>query len=175
MNIYYTYAYLREDGTPFYIGKGKDDRINKKRSFELPPAERRIFLKRNLTEDEALKHEQYIIDVIGKENLINKTTGGQGISGLRHTPETVEKIRRAATGRVKTPEEIEKWKETRRRNGKKRVYGPLSEETKKKMSEAQTGRRHSDETRRKMSETAKRDKRIDNLRSGTQILTTDPK
>jgi hypothetical protein len=47
---YYTYAYLREDGTPYYIGKGKAGRINNTlHTIHLPvKEERRIFLKKNL-------------------------------------------------------------------------------------------------------------------------------
>ena len=82
---YYTYAYLREDGTPYYIGKGKGNRIHSKsnRVFNPPPKERRIFLKKNLTEDQAFSHEIYMIDVFGRKDLgtgilHNKSDGGIG-------------------------------------------------------------------------------------------------
>jgi len=61
--MYYTYAYLREDGTPYYIGKGSGDRINKNhgRPCNKPPLDRRIKLKTNLTEEESFRHEEYMI------------------------------------------------------------------------------------------------------------------
>jgi len=155
MNEYYTYAYLREDGTPFYIGKGKGSRINKKRNFELPPLERRIYLKQNLTEEQALRHERYIIHLIGKDNLINRTLGGQGISGFTHSSETKEKIRQCALNQPKkSPETIAKWRETKRKNNKKRTYGPVSEETREKMRQAHLGKKHSPETIAKMRDIA---------------------
>jgi hypothetical protein len=48
MNFYYTYAYLREDGTPYYIGKGKGNRIKSKQRNINPPKNnsRIIFLKK---------------------------------------------------------------------------------------------------------------------------------
>ena len=82
---YYTYAYLREDGTPYYIGKGKGNRIHSKsnRVFNPPPKERRIYLKQNLTEEEAFKHEVYMIYIFGRKDLRtgilhNKSNGGVG-------------------------------------------------------------------------------------------------
>jgi hypothetical protein len=84
---YYTYAYLREDRTPYYIGKGKGNRAFRKRKGSYPPPKNRILiLKQNLTEDEAFKHEIYMIAVFGRKDLEvgilrNKTNGGEGSSG----------------------------------------------------------------------------------------------
>jgi len=83
MNEYYTYAYLREDRTPYYIGKGKNNRINQRHNkfIKVPPVERRIYLKQNLTEEEAFLHEVYMIEVLGRRDLgtgilQNRTPGG---------------------------------------------------------------------------------------------------
>lgn len=96
---YYTYAFLREDGTPYYIGKGKGYRIHDKkgRPCNLPPKERIIKLKQNLTEEEAFRHEKYMISVFGRKDLgtgilHNKTDGGEGTSGLVHKEQSKIKM-----------------------------------------------------------------------------------
>ncbi len=88
-NRFYTYAYLREDGTPYYIGKGNGRRAYfRHRSGLKPPKDlsRIIFLKKNITEDEAFKHEIYMISLFGRKDLgtgilHNRTDGGEGTSG----------------------------------------------------------------------------------------------
>jgi len=86
---YYTYAYLREDGTPYYIGKGIGKRIfdkTNRSSCPIPKDKKRIlYLKKNLTEEEAFKHEIYMIAVLGRKDLgtgilRNLTEGGEGFS-----------------------------------------------------------------------------------------------
>jgi len=83
MNHFYTYAWLREDRTPYYIGKGKGKRAWRKES---PTSNRVLILKNNLTEQEAFKHEIYMIAVLGRKDtsagmLINLTDGGDGLTG----------------------------------------------------------------------------------------------
>jgi hypothetical protein len=122
---YYTYAYLRENRTPYYIGKGKGNRVYQKNRKSINPPKdksRIIFLKRNLTEKEAFKHEVYMISVFGRKDLgtgilYNLTNGGEGTSGANnsgkrngfyqksHTEETKLKISKAKIG-TKFPEEL---------------------------------------------------------------------
>jgi hypothetical protein len=102
MSIYYTYAYLREDKTPYYVGKGKGRRIKKRCKGDVrPPSDpsRIIFLKVKLTEEEAFRHEIYMIAVYGRKDLgtgilRNKTNGGDGTSGAKLSEETRSKMRK---------------------------------------------------------------------------------
>ena len=159
---YYTYAYLREDRTPYYIGKGKGNRAYKKKRGKINPPKdksRIIFLKQNLTEAEAFKHEIYMIGVFGRKDLgtgilHNRTDGGEGSSGWVPSEETRRKISEASKGNTymlgKTLSEETKRKMSETRKGKTH-----SEETKKKQSEVKKGKTFSEEHRRNLSEAQK--------------------
>jgi len=64
-----------------------------------------IFLKTGLTEEEALKHEVYMISVLGRKDLgtgilRNLTDGGDGVSGLVMSEEAKEKFRKNDNARA---------------------------------------------------------------------------
>ena len=113
MNSYYTYAYLKENGKPYYIGKGKGRRLFYKYGKNCnPPKDRSriIKLKQNLTEEEAFKHEIYMIAVFGKKCdgtgiLMNIADGGNappkmyGDASPTKRPEVRVKIGAALKGR----------------------------------------------------------------------------
>jgi hypothetical protein len=139
---YYVYAYLREDGTPYYIGKGKGKRAwSKQRNINLPVDKSKIVLiEENVSEVWALLRERYYIRWFGRKDngtgiLRNLTDGGEGTSGYILSEEQKDRYRRGKNSPT---------------------YGrKITEEHKQKLREAKLGKKQSPETLKKRSEAMK--------------------
>ena len=141
---FYTYAYLRVDGTPYYVGKGTGDRAyrDKGRPCKPPQDKKRILiLKNNLFEEEAFRHEIYMISIFGRKDLGTGILRNRSIGGGN-----------AAEGRIVS-------EETRKKISNKLKGNIISAETRKKISQAGIGRKFNEETRKKISEKSKNRKR----------------
>jgi len=148
--MYYTYAFLREDKTPYYIGKGKGNRAHRKRYKGIKPPKdksRIIFLKQNLTEEEAFKHEIYMIAVFGRKDLgtgilHNRTNGGDGCTGAIRSLEFKENLRILNKNKILSEEHKRKIGDAQK-GTKNHNYGKsASLETKEKMSRSRRGEKH---------------------------------
>ena len=178
MNRFYVYVLFRPDGTPCYVGKGSGRRARAhnsgnshnagvrrlaSESGELPM----VLIRGRISEAEAFSVEMALIAAVGRRDLgtgplLNRTAGGDGVSGPR-TVEHNEKLRRTRFGRPKTADEIAKISASmkgrtfslehreaisRAKKGRPGIAPTL--ETRKKLSAAHKGFRHSAESKAKI-------------------------
>lgn len=195
--IYYVYKHIRLDNnTCFYIGKGKDgrkdvpnrnlthDSICDRHGYKV------VIFKDKLNEAEAFKLEEdlircyvfkmgYGICIKGYMNnnnkfLTNRTFGGEGASGYKHSEESKRKNSESHKGKKQSEETKEKISE-KMKGEKNPMFGknPYANKTEEemeiirgKMSESHKGKQtgknnpfygkhHSEESKQKMSESNK--------------------
>jgi len=147
---FYTYAYLRIDGTPYYIGKGSGKRYyNRKKDDIKPPKDksRIIFLKQNLTEEEAFKHEKYMIGLFGRKDLgtgilHNRTDGGDGASGAIRSPQFRENLRELNKNKTLSKEHKEKLRLVNIGEKNPNYGKTASQKTREKMRDSRKGENH---------------------------------
>lgn len=98
--MWYVYAYLRENRTPYYIGKGSGKRCYTKHQrnnggFSAPQKEKILILKKFDNEEKCFEFEKYMIFLYGRKIdggiLINECLGGLGKKTLLTEDERIEK------------------------------------------------------------------------------------
>ena len=169
-NQYYIYSYLREDHSPYYIGKGSGKRAYTKGPKEVKPPRdksRVKIIKADLTEEEAFLLEKLYILMFGRVDLgtgilRNKSDGGDGSSGYIVSLE--ERKRRSERMKGVTRPRWIYDKIAASNTGKK-----ASAETRAKLSAIHKGKKCTEEHKRKVSEAKASPHRI-TFNDGREII-----
>jgi hypothetical protein len=145
--MFYTYLWLREDGTPYYVGKGKGKRgfTSRLHRVKCPNDNSRIVVQNHSSEKEAFVAECFLINFYGRIDLktgclANLTEGGEGASGTVVSTETRSKQSSAHKGTTKSEVWRAKIKEANIQHVKSH---PRTEQWKAKQSAAHMGKKTS--------------------------------
>lgn len=102
VETFYTYMWLRKDGTPYYVGKGSGNRAftkHRNNGLRPPPDRNRIIVQERPSKEAAVEAEKSLIAHYGRKDngtgiLRNMTDGGIGSSGRirwpKYTPKTYD-------------------------------------------------------------------------------------
>lgn len=171
--IFYVYV-IRVDGVDRYIGKGKGPRasVHLRLARQLSNGtcrERTLSVHRELAKcldrdiaivklhEGLLEREAFAIEIAeisARQGLWNASQGGEGPSGLQHTPETRAKISAAQMGRKHRPETLARMRA---------VHSTPEAIERSRASNAR--RKATAETRAKLKAASSRPERIEQLRA----------
>ena len=115
--MYYVYLWLREDRTPYYVGKGKGYRAYQKHIIGCPPPKDRVIIVKEFKdENESYFFEEWLIQVYGRKSdggiLLNTSIGGQKSSSKYKSESEYSKIRKNQNTKYK---QSNKGKETQKK------------------------------------------------------------
>jgi NUMOD3 motif len=123
---FYAYVWMRNDGTPYYVGKGKRRRgfIVDKHLVPGPKDPSMVVVMPMGSEEEALRWEKALIALFGRKDqgtgcLHNLTAGG--IGQIEPSEETRRKMREAKLGRSPWNKGLPFSAETRRKMSETRI------------------------------------------------------